>query len=261
MQLKKNKVHRVGAIALALFGVLIVSSLESCINRPPSSCAYRSRCVNDHAVKECMSDDHGGVSETVFQCPEHFVCANGGCQPTLGYCGYSSRCVGNAVQTCTDAAQAGQPVTETLSECGQAFLCVQATCQAINSIEEVCLVTPEGPWAACRGSGCAVCAEKVEGYPLYFRRRPGCIPNTTCNGEYFSCRTGCTQPTSDDRCAPPAADGWAGCFGDSCAVCSELVADFPNYWKNHPWCIENTQCSGAHTTCTSGCPAPTDDDR
>jgi hypothetical protein len=54
---------------------------------------------------------------------------------------------------------------------------------------------------------------------------------------------------------------WQGCRGNGCAVCTELLVDFPLYVQNHPGCVANATCDGQFFTCNDRCPAPTDADR
>jgi hypothetical protein len=54
---------------------------------------------------------------------------------------------------------------------------------------------------------------------------------------------------------------WQGCRGNGCAVCTELLAEFPRYIENHPGCIANSTCDGSFFTCNDRCPQPTDMDR
>jgi hypothetical protein len=53
---------------------------------------------------------------------------------------------------------------------------------------------------------------------------------------------------------------WQGCRGDGCSVCSELVANYPCYFQNHPNCVSNSICGGLYFTCSDACPAPTQAD-
>jgi hypothetical protein len=53
---------------------------------------------------------------------------------------------------------------------------------------------------------------------------------------------------------------WAGCRGTGCSVCSELVANYPCYFQNHPNCVSNDICGGLYFTCSDTCPAPTQAD-
>jgi hypothetical protein len=121
-----------------------------------------------------------------------------------------------------------------------------------------CNGTP-GQWSGCRGNGCAVCAELVELYPLYFPNHPECSPNYTCAGQYYTCNEACPAPTSADLCNGTPGQ-WSGCRGNGCAVCAELVADYPLYFINHPLCSPNYTCGGLHFTCNENCPKPTIDD-
>ena len=113
-----------------------------------------------------------------------------------------------------------------------------------------------GQWAGCRGTGCSVCAEKVSNYPLYFKNHPHCSPNQTCGGLYFTCNENCPAPSSADQCNGTSGQ-WAGCRGTGCHVCAELVANYPCYFRNHPFCIKNETCGGLSFTCNANCPAPT----
>jgi len=56
-------------------------------------------------------------------------------------------------------------------------------------------------WDGCRGSGCAVCAEKLSAaqYPRYFENHPQCQFNTTCAGEAYNCSVNCPKPTAIDQ--------------------------------------------------------------
>lgn len=142
---------------------------------------------------------------------------------------------------------------------GQAFAC-SANCPPPTSAD-TCSGSPGG-WQACRGNGCSVCAEQVDTnvYPLYFKNHPGCVPNPNCGGQYFPCNSNCPAPTEIDACSGTPGN-WDGCRGNGCAVCSELVKDYPRYFINHPYCVKNDICDGLYFTCNANCPAPTEDDR
>jgi hypothetical protein len=123
-------------------------------------------------------------------------------------------------------------------------------------------------WKGCLGSGCQVCNELVTTYPLYFRRHKNCTPRLSCTGtpSYEACSENCPEPTNDDRyggaaCAG-ALDGWEGCRGSGCLVCSELLNGYPRYLANHPNCGSNLSCVGeGYARCNASCPEPTDADR
>jgi ABC-type cobalt transport system substrate-binding protein len=117
-----------------------------------------------------------------------------------------------------------------------------------------------GQWSGCRGNGCAVCWELVSSYPYYFINHPSCTPNTTCGGLYFTCNAACPSPSSSDLQCNGTSGGWQGCRGNGCAVCAELVASYPCYFRNHPACQQNTTCGGLYFTCNANCPAPTSAD-
>ena len=118
-----------------------------------------------------------------------------------------------------------------------------------------------GQWQGCRGTGCSVCWELVNSYPYYFINHPSCIPNTNCQSQYYTCNAACPAPTSADLQCNGTSGQWAGCRGSGCSVCSELVADYPCYFQNHPACKANSICDGQYYTCNVNCPAPTEADR
>jgi len=55
-----------------------------------------------------------------------------------------------------------------------------------------------GEWAGCRGNGCAVCAEQLQGYTRYVQNHPRCVVNPTCDGQFFTCNADCPAPTMAD---------------------------------------------------------------
>lgn len=115
-----------------------------------------------------------------------------------------------------------------------------------------------GQWAGCRGNGCAVCSEELTNYPCYFQNHPSCVRNNTCAGSFFTCNAACPQPSTADACG--SCDGtpgqWAGCRGNGCAVCAELLTNYPCYQQHHPGCFVNNTCAGVFGTCNAHCPAP-----
>jgi ABC-type cobalt transport system substrate-binding protein len=114
-----------------------------------------------------------------------------------------------------------------------------------------------GQWSGCRGTGCTPCWELVKAYPYYFINHSSCTPNTNCQGQYFTCNAACPAPSSSDLQCNGTAGQWSGCRGTGCSVCSELVANYPCYFRNHPSCVQNTDCQGQYFTCNVNCPAPT----
>ena len=53
-----------------------------------------------------------------------------------------------------------------------------------------CWVNGKAPfWQACRGSGVHVCIDHPDVTDQYFTDNPGCIPNPTCSGSFFSCNS------------------------------------------------------------------------
>lgn len=57
-----------------------------------------------------------------------------------------------------------------------------------------------------------------------------------------------------------APGGWHGCEGNGCAVCSDLVKAYPNYFKLHPSCIPQLSCGTSYGVCSAVCPSPTNAD-
>jgi hypothetical protein len=118
-------------------------------------------------------------------------------------------------------------------------------------------------FVGCRGTGCAVCTEKVPRNSVYWRNHPNCAPNDTCGGTFYSCNANCPAPTAADLVVNSCggwAEGWKGCRGSGCAVCKELIANYPRYLVNHPNCTLNSACGGSYYNCNYACPAPTIDD-
>jgi hypothetical protein len=122
-----------------------------------------------------------------------------------------------------------------------------------------------GQWPGCRGNGCAVCAELVGNAPCYFANHPSCVPNTTCNGEYFECNDACPQPTFADFClcgngpctggetceSCPADCGPCPCGNGTCGggeTCESCPADCGS-------CCGNGTCDGSENcdTCPADC--------
>ncbi|HEV8577844.1 MAG TPA: hypothetical protein VGX68_02080 [Thermoanaerobaculia bacterium] len=181
-----------------------------------------------------------------------------------GTAGQWSGCRGTGCHVCAEKVASyplyflNHPSCARNDTCDGLYFTCNANCPAPTSAD-LCNGT-SGQWSGCRGSGCHVCAEKVASYPLYFKNHPACIPNNTCNGSYFTCNANCPAPGSADQCNGTAGE-WAGCRGTGCHVCAELVAEYPCYFQNHPYCISNGTCGGLHYTCNSNCPAPTEADR
>ena len=117
-------------------------------------------------------------------------------------------------------------------------------------------------WPGCyAGQPCFVCAASIAEFPLYLRRHPHCESYYACDhGPQSACSTDCPPPGDADQCNGTEGN-WDGCRGLGCYVCTELVADYPNYFVNHPFCLSNPTCEGSYATCSAACPEPTEDDR
>ncbi len=56
--------------------------------------------------------------------------------------------------------------------------------------------------------------------------------------------------------------GWDGCQGESGAVCSEDMRDFPLYFRSRPECYRDESCMGArYVHCNAACSEPSSQDR
>ncbi|MBN2528989.1 MAG: hypothetical protein JXR76_21550 [Deltaproteobacteria bacterium] len=64
--------------------------------------------------------------------------------------------------------------------------------------DEQCAGADNG-WEGCRGTGCHACIELLDEYPKYFVNHPHCVPNLTCQGEFYTCSTNCPAPTAADK--------------------------------------------------------------
>lgn len=131
-----------------------------------------------------------------------------------------------------------------------------------TSLSATCNGTP-GQWAGCRGNGCAVCSELLTSAPCYLFNHPSCSRNDTCAGQHFTCNAACPAPSGADLTCSTCngtPGQWAGCRGNGCAVCSDLVGTAPCYFRNHPKCTPNDTCAGQYFTCNAACPAPTPED-
>ena len=88
-------------------------------------------------------------------------------------------------------------------------------------------------------------------------------------GSKLTCRPNCSSMGSfNDKASSRewhhlcegVAGQWSGCRGTGCSVCSELVANYPCYFQNHPNCASNSACGGLYFTCSDACPAPSQAD-
>lgn len=181
-----------------------------------------------------------------------------------GTSGQWSGCRGHGCAVCVEKVASyplyyhNHPLCSPNTTCGGLYFTCNSNCPTPTSTD-LCNGT-SGQWQGCRGDGCSVCMEKLASYPLYFHNHPACKRNDTCAGLFFTCNSNCPAPASADRCDGTSGQ-WQGCRGNGCAVCAELVAAYPCYFKNHPLCTRNTTCQGSYFTCNANCPAPTEADR
>ena len=121
-------------------------------------------------------------------------------------------------------------------------------------------IVPTGAWQGCAPSGCLVCPDRVAAFPLYLKNHAYCALSADCRGAHAACSGDCPAPAATDQCdGTPGV--WAGCRGNGCWVCTELVVDYPNYFAHHPNCIANAQCNSSYFTCSAACATPTAADR
>jgi hypothetical protein len=137
-------------------------------------------------------------------------------KPAAGRCngtsGQWAGCRGNGCAVCSEAIAdypyyfLNHPSCVKNDTCaGQLFTC-NASCPAPTDADKsppagTCNGTA-GQWDGCRGNGCAVCTEKLQGFPRYFQNHPNCVSNPTCAGQFFTCNSNCPEPTNADRAAP-----------------------------------------------------------
>lgn len=89
-------------------------------------------------------------------------------------------------------------------------------------------------------------------------------------GAKFTCRPNCsglggfndkTSSREWHHICEAVPGQWSGCSGFSgCEVCSDLLANYPCYFQNHPNCVSAGACGGFSYTCSDACPAPTQAD-
>ena len=184
-------------------------------------------------------------------------CAEGDTQP-CGNCG-TQTCARGAWGACSGEGPCKPGDTDPCGGGCSARLCSDACtwCDCPTAQCANCDGTA-GEWLGCRGNGCFVCAEKLDGYPCYLTNHPGCSPNYGCDGGYYTCNSKCPMPTAADACAcVPSASGWAGCKGTGCGVCKELTADYACYFVHHPACEPDAACNGSYAACDeTHCPPP-----
>lgn len=112
-------------------------------------------------------------------------------------------CRGSGCSTCAEKLHDyprytfNHPKCTVNPSCGGKFYNCSTNCPAATDADR-CDGTP-GEWAGCLGNGCAVCGEKLVGYPNYAKRHPGCTINSTCQARFDICNASCPAPTEADR--------------------------------------------------------------
>jgi hypothetical protein len=73
-------------------------------------------------------------------------------------------------------------------------------------------------------------------------------------------RPGQLVPSAVGKDSPYFCEGvrgeWKACRGSGCQVCSEMLTDYPLYFRNHPNCIASGICEKRYFECSPNCPAP-----
>jgi hypothetical protein len=77
-------------------------------------------------------------------------------------------------------------------------LCGDAGAFGVCTHNGACCGAPGG-WPACDGSGCQVCIEHVDAFPLYFVNHPECSPASGCPTTQGACSSACPPPTEADK--------------------------------------------------------------
>jgi hypothetical protein len=145
------------------------------------------------------------------------------------------------------------------TSCTGAYTSCSVDCPRPTEEDASCLPVPQGSWTGCRDNGCVVDSGAVAAYPGYFRAHPFCLPGSG-SGPPTGCSLLCPPPNESDRKVQEGA-GWQGCRGYGTWACVELLGRYLSYFKNHPFCVANTTCSGEFFPCSDVCPAPTEADR
>jgi hypothetical protein len=184
-------------------------------------------CERPDACSECATCSDAGGSCSGSACGDTSSClSNGSCGCTDG----EIQCVGSTPQRCVGNVWVNEP------ECyGDAPLCSNGAC-----------VCADG---ALRCSGASEREQCLAG---------SWVTATSCEVPAPACNNGsCCQPGELDCAACDGTAGnWDGCRGHGCAVCVELVAEYPNYFVNHPFCVPNPTCDNSYYTCNEHCPPP-----
>jgi hypothetical protein len=71
------------------------------------------------------------------------------------------------------------------------------------------------------------------------------------------------EPTREE-CTEQDREGFQGCYSGGCWVCTELLSDYPYYFKWNPCCRENTTCNSnldKVVRCHASCPIPSEHDK
>ena len=126
------------------------------------------------------------------------------CQGTPGQW---AGCGGDGCSACTDRLRdytryfQNHPGCTANPSCGGVSVTCNDKCPAPTEADRapvaMCNGTA-GEWAGCRGHGCAVCTEQLQGYTRYVQNHPRCVVNPTCAGQFYTCNADCPAPTSAD---------------------------------------------------------------
>jgi hypothetical protein len=157
-------------------------------------------------------------------------------------------------------AQRHPGCTVSAESCDGAYRPCGAACPIPSPADWSCSPVAGG-WPGCVGSGCAVDPALVAAYPGYLRGHRACTLAPSMPDSHVGCSALCPAPGEADRMVRDGSGDWDGCRGYGLWVCVELLDGYPRYFSNHPLCVPNPTCEGAHLACNEACPAPGPADR
>ncbi len=171
-------------------------------------------CSNTCAWSACAGagECSAGMIEDCATVPQIRICGNAcswgqcSCQGSPG--GWNG-CRGSGCLVCAENTVdfpyyfSNHPLCDRNDTCGGLFLPCNLNCPTPTDADKApvagaCNGT-SGQWAGCRGNGCAVCTEKLVGYPKYMANHPRCVANPTCAGLFGTCNSYCPAPSAADQ--------------------------------------------------------------
>jgi hypothetical protein len=211
---------------------------RTCSLAADKSSASLGNCIAPPAAAKdgCNPKDDANCDGTVGG----GCCVGGGACVGANPCHkYALVCNSSGQTVCTDSGQSSADGTA----CGTAMRCWSGLC--CGSGQRAC-------GGACTdiftdANNCGACGAK-------------CSP--TASGMIAQCRNReCVSVWDANSAQCGGGSGWLGCQGTGCLVCSDGLAGYPLYTRNHPSCLNNSTCeAGAHYNCSDVCPAPSSAD-